>query len=154
MKAGAYDSMAVINLIEFVIPLFFVLAIVYGALEFGSPIKNKSANILISVIIAFVAATSAEVVQLVIDVLPYAAIFFIIVFFLGFIKKSFKDHEKDYTLIVIIAGLVLIFMASQGMDILNAFLPYSFPITTENFLLIIGIVIIIAIFYATYKNWK
>ena len=75
---------------------------------------------------------------------------FIIVFFFGFIRKSIEGQKKDYTLIIIVAGLALIFLASQGIETLNALLPYSFPLDTENFLTIIGIVLIIAIIYAAY----
>ncbi len=142
--------MALYNLMDFALPFLFVLAIVYGALEMGSPIKNKAVRTIISLVISFVAVSTQGVVDLINQMIPYAAIMFIIVFFFGFVRKSIEGKQKDYTLIIIVAGLVLIFLASQGIETLNALLPYTFPLDTENFLTIIGIVLIIAIIYAAY----
>lgn len=139
------------------IPFLFVLAVVYGALDYSNVLRKHSVKAIVSLAIAFFALTSQFVLDFINSILPYAVILFIIVFFLAFLTKLVKgkgdggkSEPRDWTLIAIIILLILIAIAAYGQDMLNAFLP-SMP--AENFLYGVGIVLILLIFYAAYKNW-
>ena len=146
------------DLLTNMIPFFFVLAIVYGALDYSNVLKKNSVKAIISLVIAFFAITYQPLVDFIYLVLPYAVILFIVVFFLAFISKLFKGKggeggkggERDWTLIAIIVILILIATAAYGQDILNNFLP---AMPAENFLYAVGLVLVLLIFYAAYKNW-
>ena|SRR3989338_5171682 len=134
------------------IPVVFTLAIVYGALETASPIKNKKSNALISVIIALFVATYEPAVSFINGVLPYAIALFVVVFFLGFLKKTFgsdKKGKKDSTGLFLSLGLILIFLAYQqgGGGVLD--LGFSSEMITTA-----GIVIVLIILYTAYKMDK
>lgn len=136
------------ELLTLAMPFFFMLAIVYGALEVSGVFKNKAVNALIAVIIAFFAISSAQFIEFVYNILPYAAILFVIVFFLGFLTSPFRKKEgkkeMDYTLLIVIAGLILIFLANQSSGILD--------LQNSNIITLIGFAIILIIFYAAYKQ--
>jgi hypothetical protein len=147
------------DLLTNMIPFFFVLAIVYGALDYSNVLKKNSVKAMISLVIAFFALTYQPLLDFIYAVLPYAVILFIIVFFLAFISKIFKGRggeggkggERDWTLIAIIVILIIILIAAYGEDILISFLP-SIPV--ENFLYAVGLVLVILIFYAAYQSQK
>lgn len=149
-----------IDFMEFALPFFLVLAIVYGALELGAPFKNRAAKAIIALVIAAFAASSAEFSAFILQVIPYAAILFIVVFLIGFIKKSFfggkkegKGGEKNYGLMIVVIALVLVFLAGQGSTFIEDWLPSGF-ISTDNFILLVGVILIVAILYIVYKNWS
>lgn len=141
------------------IPFLFVLAVVYGALDFSGVFNKNSVKGIISLAIALFALTSQFVIDFIYGVLPYAVILFIVVFFLAFLAKLFggrkkegeKGGERDWSLIVIVVILVLIFLASQGTDLVSTFLP-SMPV--ENLMYGVGLVLILLIFYAVYQAQK
>lgn len=140
--------------IEQLIPFFFVLAIVYGALEISNVFKNKAVNAIISIAIALFAIISPGVTAFIYQILPVAAIVFVIVFFLGFMKSFFGgkgDKDKDYTLPVIIVGLVLIFIVSQSENI-SRWIPQLSFLSNENFIVIVILAAIGFALYATYKK--
>jgi hypothetical protein len=139
------------DLLTFALPFFFVLAVVYGALEISDIFKRGAVKALISLIIAFFAITNEFVVLLILSLLPYAALFFIAFFFIGFLYSFIRKEEKsDPTLLAVVFGLVLIFLAVQGQDIIKEIMPQGF-ITPENFSVMAGLLVIIVIFLAVYK---
>jgi hypothetical protein len=144
-----------LELMTFVLPFLFVLAIVYGALDLAAVFKKKEVNVIIAVVIAAFSVSNAAIVDSIIAAMPWAAMLFIILFFIKFVLSFFKTEkgkERDYTLIVIILALVAIFMASQGTQLIQDWLPGGFPVSEENLILIIGIVVIVAMLYAAYKK--
>lgn len=141
--------MTVITLTE-LLPFFLVLAIVYGALEFSGFTKNRGVITIISLVIAFFAVSSSQAVAFINSAMPYMAGLFILVFFLGFIKSFFKG-TKDWTLIIIILILVLVFLSSLGYDLVSNWSPGSW-LSNENFFIIIGLVIFVLILYAAYSK--
>ncbi len=149
--------MVLYNFMDFAIPFFLVLAIAYGALEMGAPFKNKGAKMIIALILAFFTASQYEFVTFIFAVLPYAVVLFVVVFLIGFIKKSFpKVGGKggiNTGLLLVIITLIIIFLANQGTDLINDWLPYGF-VTSENLVLILGIALIIGILYLVSKNWR
>lgn len=135
------------------LPFFFVLAVVYGALEVSDLFKKPAVKALISIIIAFFSITNSTVVALIYQFLPYAALFFLVFFFFGFLYSFFKKEEKkDPTLVVIILGLLLIFLVERGEETLS---PFSFPgLTQENFMAAVGLFVIVVIFFAAYQHYR
>lgn len=135
---------------EFALPFFLVLVLVYGALHMADVFKNKGVIAIISLIIAFFSISYAPLISLIWAIFPYVAIFLIAFFFLGFIISFFrKQAAKDWPLIAIVCGLLLLLGARFG----SSMIEFSyFPISSTNFLMIIGLVILIVIFYAAYKH--
>ena len=137
------------------IPFFFILAIVYGALEVGGVFKNKGVKVIIALTIAAISITNAQVVEVINQYLPYAAVFFIAFFFLGFIAKVFKGEKgktKDWTLIIVVVGLILIIFARQGDSFRDLF--DRTPLSFENFIVLVAIIVMALLFYAAYKKGK
>lgn len=130
--------------VNFILPFFFVLAIVYGGMEVSKVFSNKGVKAIIAVVIAFFASSSPEAVAIIFYILPYAAIFFIAFFFLGFILSLFKGEKKDVTLIVVALALILIFLAAQNsLEIIN--------LQDQNFLAMIVLLVIALLLYGGYK---
>lgn len=143
-----------LDLMTFMLPMLFVLAIAYGGLEVAGVFKNRAVNALIALVVAFLAVSNAALAEFVVSVMPWAAMLFIIVFFIKFMLSMFKTKEgekRDYTLIIVILGLVAIFLAGQG-SIIEDWLPSGFPISEESLILLIGVIVIIAMFFAAYKS--
>lgn len=143
-----------VEIFTHMIPFLFVLAVVYGALDYSNVFKKNSVKSLVSLAIAFFALTSQFVIDFIYGILPYAVILFVIVFFLAFIARLVggkgKERKIDWSLAMIVIILFLIFLASYGEDIVTSLLP-SMPV--ENFMYAVGLILILLIFYAVYKNW-
>jgi hypothetical protein len=146
-----------LDLVTFILPFLFVLAIVYGALQLAAVFKNRAVNAIIAVVVAFFAISNAGIVATIVAGMPWAAMLFIVLFFLKFIHSFFKvdktkGETRDYTLLMVILGLIVIFMLSQGTQLIHDWLPGGFPVTEDNLIIIIGIVIIVAIFLVAYRK--
>lgn len=135
---------------ELLIPFFFTFAIVYGALEVSGSFKNNRVNLLISLVIGFFTISNPMAMGFINSILPYAVILFVAVFFLSFVTSFLKGRKgggarkPDYTLIMIIAGLVLIFISSDS-GILG-----SLSISADAFVPWVVIALIALILLATY----
>ena len=131
--------------VNVILPFFFVLAIVYGALEVSKVFQNKGVKAIIALVIAFFASTSPPAVEFIFFILPYAAMFFVVFFFVGFLLSFFKDKgEKDYALIMVILALVLIFISGQdNLKFIN--------LQDQNFVGMIVLLVIALILYSAYN---
>ena len=135
----------------FFLPFLFVLAIVFGSLEMSGVFKGKAVKLLIAAVIALFAAASPMVLALIQGIIPYAAILFIAVFFVGFLwKLGSKRAKKDYTLMLIIAALILIALSAFG-DQLTAAIGIS--ISSDNFLIGVGLIFVLIILIAAYRKF-
>ena len=142
------------DIISLMIPFLFMLAIVYGALDVSGVFKNRRVNALIAVVFAFFTLTYSPAIEFVNSVMPFAIIFFVVFFFIGFmIKIARKGVEKDYTLLVIILGLALMLFATQGSGLISSFLP-GFEEQANNIMVISAIVFIGVILLAAYRLTK
>jgi len=129
--------------LDFLIPFFFIFAIIYGALEISGVFKNKAVKAIIAVH----------------QVLPYAAIFFVVVFFIGFIAKPFRGRKagepgkRDPLLLLVVLGLLLIIFAQLATPS-SPFYPdiSSTILGDETILWGIGIVIVIFMFYYAWSQ--
>ena len=145
-----------LELMTFILPFLFVLAIVYGALDLSAVFKKKAVNVIIALVVSVFAVSNQVVVDSIITAMPWAAMLFIALFFLKFILSFFKASKdgggRDYSLLMVILGLIVIFMVSQGTELIKGWLPGGFPVAEESLILIIGVVVVLAIIYAAYKN--
>ena len=135
------------------IPFLFVFAIVYGSLELSKVFKNKGVNGVISIVVALFTMINPGVSAFIYGVMPYAIALFVVVFFIGFIRGLFSDKkgDKDYTLPVIIVGLILIFLASQR-ETISRWMPSLSFLSSDNFVVVMVLFLIAIILYATYKK--
>ncbi len=142
-----------ITLPEFLLQFFFTLAVTYGALQMSKVMGSKP-NMLVAIVLGFFAVSNQAVVDWVNAVLPYAAIFFVVVFFLGFLFSviSKKAEEKDYTLIIIVAALILLFLAGQGWELVQDYVPNGKFLDAENFAFLAGLILVILILFAAYRR--
>jgi len=133
------------------IPFLFMLAIVYGALDVAGVFRNRRVNAVIALVFAFFTLTYAPAIEFINQIMPFAIVFFVAFFFLGFvIKMAKKGVDKDFTLLIIILGLVLLLFATQGPGFIDSFLP-GFEEQASNIMLISAIVFIGVILLAAYK---
>lgn len=146
--------------LDFMIPFFFIFAIVYGALEVSGVFRNRAVKAIIAVALGFFAVSNAEVVSFIHQVLPYAAIFFVVVFFISFIAKPFRGRggepgKRDPLLLLVVLSLLLIIFAQLATPS-SPFYPdiSSTILGDQNVLWGIGIVIVIFMFYYAWAQSK
>ncbi|MEM5797774.1 MAG: DUF2304 family protein [Candidatus Aenigmatarchaeota archaeon] len=140
------------DILYYTLPALLVFAITYGALEVGGIIKNRSVNGVIALVFAFFSISSPVVISMVYSLLPYAAIFFIVVFLIGFLVSPFRGEKKEpnYELAAIVCTLALVWLVHQPQIIQN-FFP---GITGTDIITLLGLVIIAVIFFMVYKTWS
>lgn len=144
------------DLISSIIPFLFMLAIVYGALDIGGVFKNKRVNAVIAAVFALFTLTYAPAAEFINQIMPLAIIFFVVFFFVGFIVKaatkglSDETGKKDFNLLIIILGLVLLLFATQGPEVIGRFLP-GFEEQASNIMVLSAVVFIGVIFMAAYR---
>lgn len=139
------------TILNFAVPLLFIVAVVYGALEVSGVFRNKGVKAIISVAIAFMGMTYSPLAVFINEVLPYAAIFFMVIFFLGFLFSFFRRGAgKDYVLIVIILGIFLLLLARTESDVASLLSSWT-NITTQNLMALLGLGLVIVILSAAYK---
>ncbi len=139
-----------------IIPFVFVFAIVYGAMEFSAVMKNRKVSMVISLCIAFFTITNQQVINFINQVLPYAAVFFVIVFFIGFIKRPFRGGGgTNPVLLIIVLGLILLVFVQLGLDgsPFQSIVQGSF-LGDENLIMIVGLVIVVIMFYYAFVKLK
>ncbi|MBI4163766.1 MAG: hypothetical protein HY512_02800 [Candidatus Aenigmarchaeota archaeon] len=137
------------------IPFFFILAVVFGSLEFSGVFKNKGVKFIIAAAIAFFGVSNATFIETINLYMPYAAVFFIILFFIGYVAKFFKvekGQQRDWVLMIIVVGLLLILLVSMQGNFEQYF--KNLPINYENFLIIVAIILFIVALFAAYKHGR
>lgn len=131
--------------LETLLPFLLVLAVVYGAMDTAKMFSNRALKTIISVVMAFFAISDSSVVAMLNAMLPYAAIFFILIFVAGYVKRSLGGKQgQDNTMVIIIIVLALLLMASYARAE-GGMYEYS------EFFWFVGVIAIISIFYAAYK---
>ncbi len=145
-----------LELMTFVLPFVFVLALVYGALEVASIFRNRMVNAIIAIVIAFFAISNAGISEIIISIMPWAALLFIAIFFVKFVLNIFRPgtQGRDYTLVLAMLVLLGAFMVSHGTELIQDWLPAGSPISEENFMIIIGVIVILGIILAAYNKSK
>jgi hypothetical protein len=131
--------------LETLLPFLLVLAVVYGAMETAKMFRNRALKTIISVVMAFFAISDGSVVAMLNSLLPYAAIFFILIFVAGYVKRSLGGKEgQDNTMVIIIILLALLLMATYARAE-GGMYEYS------EFFWFVGFIAIASVLYAAYK---
>ena len=139
---------------QFIIPFLFILAIVFGVLQLASPIKNKAANLIIALAIAFFAASYGPFMNVLWNYLPSVTWFFIIMFFIVFIMEIFglRGGKAAPPEKMILSGVVLFILLAVGWMVTDIY-PVEFPLIGggDNLIILFGVIFILMIFWGAFK---
>lgn len=128
----------------------FVFAVVYAVLVKASLLPVKGSNIIIAIVVALFASLYSPLVDVFQTFLPIAALLLVFVFFVLLFKSVIGGKEaKDSAPMVAVLVIALMLLAVLWND-LAGFLPA--PFTPDIMLWLLGIFIIIMIFYAAYTH--
>jgi hypothetical protein len=142
---------------QFLIPFLFILAVVFGAVNASNVFRNRGVNLLVSVALAFFAASNASFVNFLWSQFGSISIFFIAMFFIIFTLEAFgirKGSGSKSNEPLIINGAILFILLSIGMS--NIGLIPSLPLigSGQNVFLLLVILFIIVLFWLTMKIGK
>lgn len=137
---------------DLILPFFLVLAIVYGALEISKTFTNKAVKAIIAVVFAFFAILNSQIVTLINNILPYAAMAFVVIFIVWIVLKPLRGERKDGrktdpVLIVVVLILAMVFFAR--MQVTNSLPEYGF-LTNSNLIWIVGLIAVVFIIWKVY----
>jgi len=139
----------------FATSFLFVFAIVFALLVYVKIFKeSRPAMAIIAAVIAFSAAVyegSAIIIQ---QIMPYASIVLVVLFFIVFVKKIFERDEtkggkRDLMPTVIVLAIALILLAVFWPQIAN--MAGLGGLESDNVLWGIGILVVVLIFWSVYK---
>lgn len=145
-------------LTPFALAFVFTFALVFGVLSSAKVLKfDRRVNAAIAVVFAAFSAMYEPFVTLLQDIMPVAAAFLIILFFVIFLKNTFgekkKDGEKkekaDLLPLGVSVALLLVVLGAAG-DRLTPYLPAGTDPSSVFWLA--GILIILLIFWVGYKK--
>ena len=136
------------------IAFLFMVAIVYGSLEFSDILKSSKAKVLIAISIGLFVMMSPQAVTFISEFLPYAAILFAVVFFVGFLTGGRKDKDgkgggPDYQLLGVVILLVALLLSSP---LYGQFISPQIPIPDNDFLALAGVIVVFLIIAFAYKS--
>ncbi len=145
------------DFLSLALPFIFVFAVSFGALEVSGIMKgNKRVNGLIALVVAFFAIGTEWVLALIMQILPIAAVIFILVFLVGFITKPFETEEgkkRDLTLILVVIILAMLFLTGQGYEMIGDVFPQmGIQMDPINFMYLAGLMLVALVLYAAYKK--
>ena len=143
---------------QFLIPFLFILAIVFGSLNIANIFRNKGVNFLISLALAFFAASNTAFIGFLWSQFGNIAIFFIFMFFIIFILEAFglrrgkSEEKKERAADSLIINSAILFVLLSISYLYMGQLP-SLPFIGggQNLLLLIFIVFILVIFWSAYR---
>ncbi|MFQ6021041.1 MAG: hypothetical protein ACE5J4_03465 [Candidatus Aenigmatarchaeota archaeon] len=137
---------------QFFITFLFTMAVVFGVLQLSRAFKSKAVNIVVAIVIALFAASYTPFVTILWNYLPTITWFFVILFFIAFIMQLFGLREvkpgEDRTATMIVSGLILVVFITVGIS----FIPEISFIAPMDLLMLIGLVLMLIIFYAAFKS--
>jgi len=135
--------------VNFIASLLFVFAVSYALLVKAEVIKVKGANIVIALVIGFFAASFSPLSQFLQGILPIAAILLVIAFFVEFARKLVGKDPKDAVpmSVALIVSLML-------LGVLWSRIAPQLPVGVDptQLLWILGVVIVLLIFYLVYQH--
>lgn len=141
----------------FLIPFLFILAVVFGAVNVTNVFRNKGVNFLVSLSLAFFAASNTSFIQFLWSQFGSISIFFIAMFFIIFTLEAFgvrKSSGSKSNEPLIINGAILFVLLSIGMS--NIGLIPTLPIIGggQNLFLLLVILFVIVLFWLTMRIGK
>ncbi len=140
------------TMLPFVAAFLFVFAVVFGALSYAKVLgEQRKVNAIIAIAFAIFAVLFEPFVFGLQAVLPFAAVGIVIIFFGLFLKKVFAGKEGERFDAWPIATSLIFALLLLG--ILWDQIGFSVPgIDATNMLWLIGIIIVLLIFYVAYKH--
>lgn len=149
-----FDLLAV----PLVAAFLFVFAVVFALLT-SAKMFQRNTNAIIAVVFAVFSILYEPLVVGLQQFMPLAAVFFIIIFFIVFLKKVFGPKKEGelfdaFPFVVSLTLLLLIFTTAGGADfILSNLTPLG--LSTYDALFVAGLFLIILIFIAVYyhRGW-
>lgn len=137
------------------LPFLFVIAVIYGLLSLVDVFKKKSVNFIISLVFALFAAGYQPFVNFFFLNFGNVLWSFVILFFVAFIFKALgltgkrKIPPGKENVPMVIATIIIIFLAAFGFAYIK---ELKIPVIgTENFLVVLGLVLLVIIFYYAYE---
>lgn len=138
-----------------ILPFLFVLAIVFGLLEVVDVFKKKSVNVLLALVFAFFAAGYEPFVSFFFVNFGLILWGFVFLFFIAFIMEAIGMRGKkkvppgkEHLPMVVVTIIILILGAAGFAYIKDLEIPV---VGTDNFLMIIGLILLVVLFYYAYE---
>lgn len=146
------------DLIGFLAVFGFVFALVFALMIYAKIFpESKKAVAMIAIVIGFVTALFEPAVLFMLNIIPIAAIVFVFIFFIFFVKKLFfpdkKDGKKHDVWPAILGMGVMLILINAFWDKISGYLGFA-TIPGDTVLWLIGILIITLIFAAAYSAWE
>lgn len=139
---------------NFIIPFLFVLAVVFGVLRISKAFKgNAAVEVIISLVIAFFAATFPPFTSMLFNILPSVTLFFIAMFFIVFVLEIVGVRGKrggDYVTNLIIYGILILVLFTIVASH-SELIPKLGIISQDDLVLGVGLIFILSIFWAAFK---
>lgn len=135
---------------QFLIPFLFILAVVFGAINVSNVFRNRGVNFLVSLALAFFAASNSSFVQFLWSQFGSISIFFIAMFFIIFTLEAFgirKNKESKTTESLVINGAILFVLLSIGLSNINLIPPIPMIGGGQNLFLLLVVLFIIVLFW-------
>jgi uncharacterized membrane protein len=137
----------------FVATFLLVFAVVFGLLSYSKMMNfDRRVNALVALAFGLFSIFYPPLVESLYQFMPVVTIALIVLFFLVFIKKIFEEKEegkqKDTLPTVIALGVMLLVLSIIGGRI-EPYLPAG--IDLNNLFWIVGILVVIMIFWGIYK---
>jgi hypothetical protein len=141
---------------QFLIPFLFVLAVVFGAVNASNVFRNRGVNLLVSVALAFFAASNTSFISFLWSQFGSISIFFIAMFFIIFTLEAFGVRKgqkgKDSSDALVINGAILFLLFSIGYLFIGSFPTLPIVGGGQNLLLLLFVVFMVVIFWFAYKT--
>ena len=130
----------------------FVFAVVFGALSYAKVLgEQRKVNVIIAMAFAIFAVLFEPFVFGLQTVLPFAVIGIVIIFFILFLKKVFGGGDKIDAWPIATSLIFALLLLGIFWDQIGFSVP---GIDSTNMLWLVGILIVLLIFYVTYQHGK
>ena len=136
--------------LPFLTTFLFIFAIIYALLVKADVIKIKGANAGIAIAIAMFASTQPWLVEVFQIFLPIAALILVLLFFVVFARDLIKGDGDVLPILAVLVIALLLLGAFWGR--LVNMVPLPSWLGADSIVWIIGIVIILLVFLAAYRQ--
>lgn len=136
--------------LPFVTTFMFVFAIIYALLVKAKVIEHRGANVGIAVALGLFASLYPPLVEIFQAFLPIAALILVLLFFVVFARDLVKG-DKDVLPILAVLVIALLLLGAFWGRLVNM-MPLPSWLGADSMIWIVGIVIILLIFLAAYRQ--
>jgi hypothetical protein len=143
-------DMTGLQTMEFLVPFAFSLAVIFGVLDFVHLFRgNKPVNFIIAFTLSLFAMSNSAFVSFMWENFVLVAVFFIVAFFILFIKKISGPNNKTDT--IVINGAILFVLLSLSYAYMGGMSSIPIIGNSQNLILLIAGILILSMFWAAYK---